>query len=200
MTGTFGLKGELELEETTDSDGNKAWQVVDENGNRRKLILGELEADVSNVKELSLTDSSPVTGGPVGDEGEWIPLQQLQISDRKHSVTSTSYTEVSYTSERAFLDFDYLTSLTNVTSLGASLHTSILRNDTSGETTYARFQIDYESAAEVTVTGTGYSGVVSQIDNLGVPSGQAGSTVEMKVTAGTGEMFGVQMQIWGLIG
>jgi hypothetical protein len=52
MTGTITLDGELELEETTDADGNKAWQIVDENGNRRKLILGEAEADVTNTQEL----------------------------------------------------------------------------------------------------------------------------------------------------
>ena len=56
MTGTITLDGELELEETTDADGNKAWQIVDANGNRRKLILGEAEADVVDGEELSVSD------------------------------------------------------------------------------------------------------------------------------------------------
>jgi len=47
MTGIITLDGELELEETTDADGNKAWQIVDSNGTRRKLIVGA--ADVGGL-------------------------------------------------------------------------------------------------------------------------------------------------------
>jgi hypothetical protein len=70
MTGTFGLKGELELEETTDSDGNKAWQVVDENGNRRKLILGELEADAVDGGKVTTAEKPTYDVTSYGAKGD----------------------------------------------------------------------------------------------------------------------------------
>ena len=57
MTGTITLDGELELEETTDADGNKAWRIVDANGNRRKLILGEADIDELFVKDAKLAST-----------------------------------------------------------------------------------------------------------------------------------------------
>ena len=70
MTGRLTLDGELELEEITDADGDRTWRIVDENGTRRKLILGEAEA-----RELSVTDGDgPLTisrqsDGSVATEG-----------------------------------------------------------------------------------------------------------------------------------
>jgi len=70
MTGTFTLDGELELEETTDADGNKAWQIVDANGNRRKLILGEAEADAVDAGKITTAEKPTYDVTSYGAEGD----------------------------------------------------------------------------------------------------------------------------------
>lgn len=49
MTGELTLSGELELQGTTDADGNAAWEIVDKNGNRRGLLTGMLHTDEISV-------------------------------------------------------------------------------------------------------------------------------------------------------
>lgn len=156
----------------------------------------------SNATELTVGNASPVTGGPVGDSGEWVPLESGTFSALNASTTSTSFVQVHGNTDRFTMDVTMYSGLTNISEVAVSLHLRQLGNDTAGETTTGRIHTDVDgglATTEITHTGTGGSFNLSSA-RATLSNNAHEMRVYWKVTGGTGDMQAApHLVTWGKI-
>jgi len=164
----------------------------------------ELTADVNNsstqTNSLTIGNGNTVSGGPVGDSGEWIPLVSYKPAQDWNSTTSTSYTRVENNSQSVFIPKNFISSISNIVDVGMSW-AGYVKNDTSGTNTYVSYGYDFDrfGGTEEVLNGTGPWKMVSSIASLS-GYGDARTNVYMKVSGGQGSLESNHtVTIWGKI-
>lgn len=143
--------------------------------------------------EVSVSDSQPVTAGPVGNEGEWMPLGTFDYArDNEYTTTSTTYQKATTYYDRGGFDPSAY-SLTNITRYGLSLTGVLSQRDNSTDAVYARLK--NWPAVEMTDTSGEQTTGIEPISTSGVVYPH----VEIKADGGTGWVFGLTLVLWGQI-
>lgn len=164
------------------------------------ITPASVTTDETNTDEISVSDSTAVTGGPVGDGGDLVPLTSGIIQSRA-TTTSTTYSDVIPNGDRVVLDCDKYSAITNISDLHISA-TGIVQQNTSGESVSVVVKTggSHESASEVTVAGTSFTRYGTDAVALGSPSGLLGINMDMKVSGGEGWLFNrPKITLWGEI-
>ena len=157
-------------------------------------IRGEM-----GISALGIGDGASVSGGPVGDSGEFVELQSVRMhSSPRRSTTNTAYGNIIGNEEKVVIDWDELP-LTNIsdTYVSASMR---LFNDTTGETTSFILMGDGGTIAASEVTHGGGFESVTTPRFLHNNTGKEQFKFDLKVSGGTGETYNVPvLKIWGEI-
>lgn len=121
------------------------------------------------------------------EKGDVIPIYSARYTSA-YSTSSTSYTRVTGATNTVTFPFDQLDAPGRDLGVG---FTGALSNNSAGETTFARLEVDFaaQASTEITKTGTGASFRTSSITNS-VPSSPARVDIQVKVSGGTGTVEG----------
>lgn len=154
-------------------------------------ITAPVDNQTTSTGELSVSDSQPVTAGPVGDGGEWIPLETFSVGgSTSFSTTSTTYERVTAYMDYPVVDYSAIR-LTNINQLGRSLVGSTAQRGGVSDPVFVRLG---NGDAEMSGIGPISSGIAPtaarDVDF---------SHLEMKVGGGEGEAFGLSLILWGQI-
>lgn len=162
----------------------------------------EVTADVNNAltqsEELSVSDSQPVTAGPVGDGGEFVPLTSFRLYGGL-TTTSTTWEQAGPNGDREQVDLGAI-DLTNISGLYGSYTAQL-----DGAKTWTDFEIRLFMGGSVTGTETvhanpSYSTFSSDIAPLSSETGVPRAYLEMKVGSGEGGLYTAPtITVWGEI-
>jgi hypothetical protein len=162
----------------------------------KTTTLSEDTFEALTVEELSLTGSTPVTGGPYGDGDDWMPVSSFKPTQGSISTTSTTYEAATTNYQSSFVPVNDLQKPTNVVDVGLSFG-GYLKGDTAGETAFARLKYDFSSLPTTEISGP-HSGKF-----LSSPIGSIGGAnprkieFEMRTSAGTASMeSNVSTYLW----
>jgi hypothetical protein len=162
---------------------------------------GTLEGPAISTKQAQIGSSTAVSGGPVGDSGEWYPIASFKPTDASLSTTSTSWTVVSDLAESVFLDTGKISDLTNISDVGISW-AGYVENNTDNEDVSVRYRYSFTALTETveTRTGSGPKKVASQIERIDDIAARDRTEIQMKVTGGTGSLEGnTSLLVWGKV-
>jgi hypothetical protein len=190
VTGTGSISGNGKI--SVIQEGHQFTDNVDAQGNDLNNV-GSLNAEIATID-----GTDPVSSGPVGDSGQYVPLLNLSSDLIDVSVTSTSFTDI----------------LPQNLILAQSLNQSGLPDNIDGVAfSLGIRKVESPAGETIDVAVRGTSGstraeVYSLTDSVVFDSGSQiidvpfdfgnGLTIESRVSGGTGSVLGVpNVTVWG---
>lgn len=140
---------------------------------------------------LQLGAAEPVTGGPLGDSGEWVPLAGYKVSDSSITTTNTgsSFVREEANTQSVFIPLSQLRDMTNVADVGLSWAAYIKGTEGTSETVTVRLGYKFEELPNTEVVADhDTSPELSDIASISGYSVNSRTNMFMKTSAGTGEV------------
>ena len=149
------------------------------------------KTDVTETDELSVKDSSPVTGGPVGNEGEFITLKTITLPVNRLSTTSVTWTQAGLNPQRVTVALNDL-DLTNISNIYAKFSAQV-HGDTTGQNFHVRAHVGGSlPETEVITTSPSFDRITSSlglIDDALAIDYPRWTHLEFKVSEGSAEIY-----------
>lgn len=171
-------------------------------GTSENAVPGTSHYESVKADQTTIGDASPVTGGPVGDANEWVPVGSLSSGAVDVDVTATTWTTITGGANSPTSHLNGL-NLTNIDEFGATIAIRQI-NTAPGETARFRANIDGVGVASVDFTDENAFNVNSAekigVDSFTLPQFPQAVDFEAEVSAGTATYQGVpSIQFWGRV-
>jgi len=155
------------------------------------------ERETIGTDRLQVGSADVVTGGPLGDSGDWIPLAGYKIASSRIETTyreeNTSYEDsdferVGTPTQSAFIPLNQLTNITNVADVGLSWGRYVKGNeDTDSERVNVKMGYKFEDLPETEVSsGHTVSSHSSAIASISEYNTYSRTNMYMKTSTDTG--------------